>query len=72
MPHIFGTVRRLVPNKGFGFIRDDHTESEYFFHASVIESPGIFTNVYEGQKVEGDVNLEAAKGPRMLSLRLLS
>lgn len=27
-----GMIKRLIKDRGFGFIREDETENEYFFH----------------------------------------
>ena len=29
-----GTIKRVVRDKGFGFIADDNQQQEYFFHSS--------------------------------------
>jgi len=29
-----GTVRRIIEDRGFGFIRDDESREDLFFHAS--------------------------------------
>jgi CspA family cold shock protein len=43
-----GTIKRIVREKGFGFIRGDRGD-EYFFHRSGIE--GDFDRLSEGQAV---------------------
>jgi len=43
-----GTIKRIVRDKGFGFIRTDRGE-EYFFHRSGTE--GDFDQLAEGQAV---------------------
>jgi CspA family cold shock protein len=57
-----GIVKKLVSEKGFGFISGDR--GELFFHrSSVIE--GSFDSLREGQKVEYQVdNVDRGKGPR--------
>jgi cold shock protein len=57
-----GTVKRLVVDKNFGFIRDGNGV-EYFFHASALRGPLGFNDIREGDSVlfvpgQGD------KGPR--------
>lgn len=56
-----GTVKRLVVEKGFGFIAD-HDNVEYFFHRSSVMHPG-YDSLEEGQQVEFQKG-ESAKGPR--------
>lgn len=62
-----GTVKRLVEDKGFGFIRAaDGTE--YFFHRTSVE--GSFESLREGSRVTFDVG-QSPKGPRAEHVRLL-
>ena len=46
-----GTIKRLVRDRGFGFIRDDGGQ-EWFFHRSAVE--GSFDQLNEGQRVSFD------------------
>ncbi len=46
-----GTIKRLVRDRGFGFIRDDGGQ-EWFFHRSSVQ--GSFDQLNEGQTVEFD------------------
>ena len=56
-----GTIKRLVSDKGFGFIAaGDGTE--YFFHQSACTDTA-FDQLREGQAVTFDVG-HGAKGPR--------
>ena len=55
-----GTIKRLVRDRGFGFIRDDGGQ-EWFFHRSSVE--GSFESLNEGQRVTFDEE-PSAKGPR--------
>ena len=43
-----GTIKRLVRDRGFGFIRDDGGQ-EWFFHRSSVQ--GSFDELNEGQRV---------------------
>jgi CspA family cold shock protein len=56
-----GTIKRLVRDRGFGFIRDDGGQ-EWFFHRSSVE--GSFEQLNEGQRVSFDEE-PSAKGPPM-------
>lgn len=55
-----GTIKRLVSGKGFGFIKDDATGQELFFHMSACPT---FTDLQEGQHVTFE-RLDSLKGPR--------
>jgi len=46
-----GTIKRLVRNSGFGFIRDDAGQ-EWFFPRRSVEGP--FDQLNEGQRVSFD------------------
>ena len=60
-----GTIKRLVRDRGFGFIRDDGGQ-EWFFHRSSVE--GSFDQLNEGQRVTFDEE-PSAKGPRAGNVR---
>ena len=61
-----GTIKRLVRDRGFGFIRDDGGQ-EWFFHRSSVKS-GQFEQLNEGQRVSFDEE-PSAKGPRAGNIR---
>ena len=55
-----GTIKKLIADKGFGFIQGE--KGELFFHHSAVEN-GAFDTLQEGQRVtytEG----RGPKGPR--------
>ena len=56
-----GTIKRLVRDRGFGFIRDDNGQ-EWFFHRSAVRD-GTFDQLNEGQRVSFEEE-PSAKGPR--------
>lgn len=60
-----GTIKRLVRDRGFGFIRDDGGQ-EWFFHRSSVQ--GNFDQLNEGQRVQFDEE-PSAKGPRAGNVR---
>ena len=62
-----GTVKRLVSDKGFGFIAASDGV-EYFFHQSSV-SQTSFDQLREGQAVTFDVG-QGPKGPRGENVRL--
>jgi CspA family cold shock protein len=60
-----GTIKRLVRDRGFGFIRDDGGQ-EWFFHRSGVQ--GSFDQLAEGQRVAFDEE-SSPKGPRAGNVR---
>lgn len=60
MPATSGTIKRLIHDKGFGFVAaEDGTE--YFFHQSACH--GAFDTLREGQRVTFEKG-QGPKGPR--------
>ena len=66
MPTTTGTIKRLVHEKGFGFIAAGDG-NEYFFHQSSCQTP--FNELREGQTVTFDTG-QGPKGPRGENVRL--
>ena len=60
-----GTIKKLVSDKGFGFIAGD--SGDLFFHLSALEDSD-FENLEIGQTVEYEEG-EGPKGPRATSVR---
>ena len=60
-----GTIKRLVRDRGFGFIRDEGGQ-EWFFHRSGVQ--GSFDSLAEGQRVAFDEET-SPKGPRAGNVR---
>ena len=49
-----GTIKRLISEKGFGFIATDEAEKDVFFHSTALD--GIeFNQLREGDNVTFDV-----------------
>jgi CspA family cold shock protein len=67
MPSMNGTIKRLVSDKGFGFIAASDG-NEYFFHQSAC-SQTPFDELREGQAVTFDKG-QGPKGPRGENVRL--
>ena len=61
-----GTIKRLVRDHGFGFIRDEGGQ-EWFFHRDAVAS-GVFEQLTEGQRVSFDEE-PSAQGPRAGNIR---
>ena len=62
-----GTIKRLISDKGFGFIAAGDGP-EYFFHQSACQQTS-FDQLREGQAVTFDVG-QGPKGPRGENVRL--
>jgi cold shock protein len=62
-----GTIKRIVADRGFGFIAADD-EKEYFFHRGGLDGTLEFDRLVGGEKVEFDVEA-SPKGPRANRVR---
>jgi CspA family cold shock protein len=62
-----GTIKKLVSDRGFGFIAADD-EKEYFFHRSGLDSSLDFDRLNGGEKVEFEIE-SSPKGPRAAKIR---
>ena len=67
MASMNGTIKRLVSEKGFGFILAGDGV-EYFFHNSAVQQ-ARFDDLREGQAVSFDLG-QGPKGPRAENVRL--
>jgi CspA family cold shock protein len=67
MASMTGTIKRLVSDKGFGFILAGDG-AEYFFHNSACQQT-VFDDLREGQAVTFDMG-QGPKGPRGENVRL--
>jgi cold shock protein len=61
-----GTIKKLVPDKGFGFIKGER--DELFFHHSELQGVTI-EQLREGQAVQYEIG-RGKKGPCAVSIRL--
>jgi len=61
-----GTIKRLVSDKGFGFVAAADG-NEYFFHQSAVAA-GAFDQLREGQAVTFNTG-QGPKGPRAEDVR---
>ncbi len=57
-----GTIKKIVVDKGFGFIRPDDGDQDVFFHHSSV-AEGSFETLNEGQPVTFE-EANSPKGPR--------
>ena len=61
-----GTIKRMVSDKGFGFVAAADGQ-EYFFHQSAVAG-GQFDQLREGQAVTFETG-QGPKGPRAENVR---
>jgi CspA family cold shock protein len=64
-----GSVKKIVSDKGFGFIKADDGK-EYFFHRSAVQGD-LFETLKGGEKVEFDTTT-GPKGPRAENVKIVS
>lgn len=65
-----GKIKKVVQDKGFGFIEVSGGQDVFFHHSSVAN--GEFDNLPHGQRVEFEVDESGGgkgKGPRATSVR---
>ena len=62
-----GTIKKLVPERGFGFIKADDGQ-EYFFHRSAIDA---FDSLSGNETVSFEVE-SGPKGPRANKVQVTS
>jgi cold shock CspA family protein/ribosome-associated translation inhibitor RaiA len=53
-PPVLGTVRRIFPDRGYGFVRTDEGK-EVYFHKNAVHGGLDFKHLQEGQRVALDV-----------------
>lgn len=61
-----GTIKRVIRDRGFGFIRSSEGQ-EVFFHRSGLQNLN-FDNLKEGDTVEFEME-RGEKGPRAMNVR---
>ena len=57
-----GTIKKVVSDRGFGFITATD-EKEYFFHRNSLDTSLDFDRLNGGEKVEFEIE-QSPKGPR--------
>jgi len=62
-----GTVKKVVADRGFGFITAEDAK-EYFFHRSALDSSLDFDRMTGGERVEFEIE-QSPKGPRAARVR---
>lgn len=64
-----GKIKKIVSDKGFGFITQDGGASDLFFHMSAVQN-AEFESLQEGERVSFDIG-SGPKGPRAETVRVL-
>ena len=65
---MFGTIKKIVKDKGFGFIVPDDGSDDVFFHRSRLAPKVVFEDLREGDEVEFQVT-KGEKGPQANNLK---
>jgi len=63
-----GKIKKLVRDRGFGFISDSDGREVFFHQSSLVET--TFASLKEDQQVEFDVE-KSDKGPRAIKIRVV-
>jgi cold shock protein len=66
---MYGTIKKIVRDKGFGFIVPDDGSDDVFFHRSRLAPKVVFEDLREGDEVEFQVT-KGEKGPQANQLKV--
>ncbi len=66
---MYGTIKKIVRDKGFGFIVPDDGSDDVFFHRSRLAPKVEFDDLREGDEVEFQVT-KGEKGPQANGLKV--
>jgi len=66
---MFGTIKKIVRDKGFGFVVPDDGSDDVFFHRSRLAPKVVFEDLREGDEVEFQVT-KGEKGPQAMNLKV--
>ncbi|MDR3559620.1 MAG: cold shock domain-containing protein [Candidatus Pacebacteria bacterium] len=61
-----GTIKKLVSDRGFGFITRESGDKDLFFHSKELQG-ATFEELREGDKVQFEV-AESPKGPNAVNV----
>ena len=64
-----GTIKKVVSDRGFGFISTED-EKDYFFHRDSLDSSLNFDRLVGGERVEFEIE-QSPKGPRASRIQSL-
>jgi CspA family cold shock protein len=62
-----GTIKKVVSDRGFGFITADDGK-DYFFHRNSLTASLDFDRLFGGEKVSFDIE-QSPKGPRATNVQ---
>ena len=65
---MYGTIKKIVRDKGFGFIVPDDNSDDVFFHRSKLAPKVVFDDLREGDEVEFQVT-KGEKGPQAFNVK---
>jgi CspA family cold shock protein len=65
---MYGTIKKIVRDKGFGFLVPDDGSDEVFFHRSSLQPKVQFDDLREGDDVEFQVR-RGDKGMQAFNLK---
>jgi CspA family cold shock protein len=65
---MYGSIKKIVRDKGFGFIVPDDGSDDVFFHRSKLAPKVVFDDLREGDEVEFQVT-KGEKGPQALNVK---
>ncbi|MBA7516782.1 Cold shock protein ScoF [subsurface metagenome] len=63
-----GTIKKLIADRGFGFIRTGNGPDLFFHRNDLVEV--AYESLTEGQQVEFEIT-RTAKGPKAVKVRLI-
>jgi len=66
---VFGTIKKVVKDKGFGFIIPDDGGDEVFFHRSRLDPKVQFEDLREGTEVQFECR-PGEKGRQAFNVKL--
>jgi CspA family cold shock protein len=66
-PVATGTVKKVISERGFGFITAEDAK-EYFFHRGGLDASLDFDRLVGGERVEFEIE-QSPKGPRAVRVR---
>ncbi len=66
---VYGTIKKIIKDKGFGFIIPDDGGDEVFFHRSRLSPKVYFEDLREGGEVQFEVR-PGEKGRQAFNVRL--
>lgn len=66
---MYGTIKKIIRDKGFGFIVPDDGSDDVFFHRSRLAPKVMFEDLREGDEVEFQVT-KGEKGPQANNVKV--